>query len=86
MYCVNNNSCMFNKRGVVEGWALCVRSRRTVSLSNNGSHLVNNLKVSIHFVFMDPRVLISPRVDPEIFFGGVNLFICVWSKGHFYIG
>ena len=26
-----------------------------------------------------------PRADPEIFFGGVNLFICVWSKGHFYI-
>ena len=23
------------------------------------------------------------RADPEIFFGGVNLFICVWSKGHF---
>ena len=30
-------------------------------------------------------VLMCPRADPEIFFGGVNLFICVWSKGHFYI-
>ena len=27
----------------------------------------------------------SPTADPEITFRRVNLFICVWSKGHLYI-
>ena len=31
------------------------------------------------------NIIAITRADPEIFFGGVNLFICVWSKGHFYI-